>query len=364
MFNVRVVVFALAVGAASFTASGQSVVSTHSGVVYFFTGSVYLGGERLEQKFGRFPDIGEGGELRTEQGRAEVLLTPGVMLRVAENSSIRMLLNKLSDTRVELLQGSAILEANDESNDSRKGTSVTLVHKNWELRIPREGVCRIDSTPAQVRVYKGEVEVWAAGESAKVTVKEDESLPLAAVLVTERTTAQEGDSFKSWAMNRSQIIATDNATAANIIDDPSQFDNAAGIAAGGFTYFPPTGISPLGISNPYGVSFWSSYQSMLNSIYFPPYLSYGYGGYRTGWPGGAIGVGSTAWPVRIGTHPSPLHQYPIVLPNRPGAYRHPGVAPSPRVPYPTQPRTYTYGSAPHVTPAPAPVGVHAPPAHR
>lgn len=70
----RIVALALAAG---FSASAQSVVSTHSGLVYFFVGSAFLGNEPLEQKFGRFPDIGEGGELRTTAGRAEVLLTPG-----------------------------------------------------------------------------------------------------------------------------------------------------------------------------------------------------------------------------------------------------------------------------------------------
>jgi len=60
-------------------------------VVYFFVGSAFLGDEPLEQKFGRFPDIGEGRVLRTALGRAEVLLTPGVFLRLDESSSIRLL---------------------------------------------------------------------------------------------------------------------------------------------------------------------------------------------------------------------------------------------------------------------------------
>src|SRR5215471_15789467 len=94
-------VFVLA-SLASIPALAQSVISTHSGVVYFFEGSVYIGDQRLEQKFGRFPDIGEGRELRTEHGRAEVLLTPGVFLRIGEGSAIRMLSSKFSDTRLEL----------------------------------------------------------------------------------------------------------------------------------------------------------------------------------------------------------------------------------------------------------------------
>src|SRR5579883_2972063 len=147
-------------------AFGQSVISTHSGVVYFFEGSVFLGDQPLQQKFGKFPDIGEGGQLRTEHGRAEVLLTPGVMLRVAENSSIRMISTSLSDTRVELIGGSAIIE----SNEPQSGNSVTLIHKNWSARIPHEGVFRVDSDPPLVTVYKGEVNV-SAGDDAGVAVR-------------------------------------------------------------------------------------------------------------------------------------------------------------------------------------------------
>src|SRR5579883_695875 len=125
------------------SALAQSVVPTHSGLVYFFEGSVYMGDQRLEQKFGRFPDIGEGGELRTESGRAEVLLTPGVFVRLGDNSSIRLISSKLSDTQVELLRGSAILEATDEA----AGGDVMVLHKTWRIRLPHEGVYRVDSDP-------------------------------------------------------------------------------------------------------------------------------------------------------------------------------------------------------------------------
>ena len=47
---------------------GQSVISTRSGVVHFFEGAVYLGDQPLEPRFGRYPTIAEGGELRTAQG--------------------------------------------------------------------------------------------------------------------------------------------------------------------------------------------------------------------------------------------------------------------------------------------------------
>src|SRR5215467_9360195 len=112
MIHTRVASLLVCGSTAWIPAWGQSIISTHSGVVYFFDGSVFVGYQRLEQKFGRFPEIGEGRELRTEHGRAEVLFTPGVFLRIGEGSAIRMLSSKFSDTRLELLDGSVILEAN------------------------------------------------------------------------------------------------------------------------------------------------------------------------------------------------------------------------------------------------------------
>src|SRR6516164_431312 len=84
-------------------AAGQSVISTHSGVVHFFEGAVYLNDQPLESHLGKFPTIPQGGELRTAKGRAEVLLTPGVFIRVGEQSAIRLVANQLSDTRIELM---------------------------------------------------------------------------------------------------------------------------------------------------------------------------------------------------------------------------------------------------------------------
>ena len=84
MTNAQVVLITFLILTATYPASGQLVVSTHSGLVYSFEGSVCIGDQRLEPKFGKFPNLGEGHYLRTERGRAEVLLTPGVVLRLGE----------------------------------------------------------------------------------------------------------------------------------------------------------------------------------------------------------------------------------------------------------------------------------------
>jgi hypothetical protein len=324
MTNARMVAlpFVALAFAVGFPAAGQSVVSTHSGVIYFFVGSVFLGDQRLEQKFGRFPDIGEGRELRTTLGRAEILLTPGVFLRLDENSSIRMVSSRFSDTQVELLGGSAILEVTETVPD----TAVKLIYQNWQMRVPQKGVCRIDTEPPQIHAYKGEVEVEVAidGKRAPVAVREGEVLPLAAVLVAEPSTNIGNDDFKYWAMSRSQAISADNTIAAGIVDDPSQIDSS-GLASGGYSYFPSMSIPSLDIGNPYGLSFWSPFQSTLNSIYFPSYL---YAPLYARWPSGRWAYpGRPLFPTPIGAHPPRTGPPRILVPNP-----HPAPPPSPHPP--------------------------------
>src|SRR5258706_5131600 len=81
----------------------QSVISAHSGVVHYVEGEVTIDGAAVHPKFAEFPDVKDGQVLATEEGRVEVLLTPGVLLRMAENSSVRMLSNALADTRIEVV---------------------------------------------------------------------------------------------------------------------------------------------------------------------------------------------------------------------------------------------------------------------
>src|SRR5207248_6411839 len=106
-------------------ASAQSVISVRSGLINYFEGDVVVNGERLERKYGSFARLRPGSDLVTRSGRAEMLLTPNTYLRVGENSSVRMRSDSLSDTRVELLAGSAILDSTKAADAS--ATHVTLL---------------------------------------------------------------------------------------------------------------------------------------------------------------------------------------------------------------------------------------------
>src|ERR1039458_858249 len=85
------------------TASAQPIISAKSGVIAGLEGKVFLDNQALESSVTHFPDMKENSVLRTEDGRAEILLPPGYVLRIGENASFKMLTNRLIDTRVEIM---------------------------------------------------------------------------------------------------------------------------------------------------------------------------------------------------------------------------------------------------------------------
>ena len=151
---------------------GQLAISTHSGLIQFTSGSVYLQDKLIRKTATNLPDVKKGEELRTaEDSNAEILLTPGVFLRLGSQSSVRMDANALSNTRLTLLTGTAMIEA-DELLD---GNAVTITVGNKPIEFLKPGLFRLSAEPASVAAIKGEALV--AG-SDNITVKKGKELAL------------------------------------------------------------------------------------------------------------------------------------------------------------------------------------------
>jgi len=306
-----------AIIALALPAEAQSVISTRSGVIHFFEGAVYLGDQPLESHLGRFLSVPQGAELRTAEGRAEVLLTPGVFLRMGERTTIRMIANDLADTQVELRTGSAIVD----SGEPNLNTSVTLIYEDWRIHFLQKGVYRIDSHPPCLLVRQGEAEVFAATTGQPISVEQGMSLPLADLLVPEESSKQSNDALSDWANGRSESISADNAITAQIDEDPSS--RMPGLD--GFTSFPFIGV-PIGLGSSSLNSSSALYQPGFNSIYLPGYtyqpLLVGLAGrgYRTYLPSSTwrIGVSPGAGAIvpfpRVPFPRSPVTRFPVPLP--------------------------------------------------
>jgi hypothetical protein len=252
--------------------SAQSVTSAHSGTLHYFDGDVSIDGTPVESRVGRFSEIKEQSVLRTAQGRAEVLLTPGVFLRIGENTAVKMLDNRLLSTRVEILSGTAIVES-DDPQMSIKDSPVSLIYKDYEIRLVKHGLMEISSDPAQLKVYKGETVVTTANERA--TVREGRLLSFSAALTTEAFNEKVGDDLYIWARDRSQSVSAANMSSARSL-------NSTGYGSGsGYLNI----LDGSGLGGGYGSGVWNSgwyYNPYFNMFTFVPgagtyWNAFGYG---------------------------------------------------------------------------------------
>lgn len=249
-------------------AFAQSVISAHSGLIHFSEGTVFLDDQRVDQQAGKFDQIPNGSELRTEEGRAEVLLTPGTFLRVGANSAIRMLSNKLENTRVELLHGSAVL---DQGSDTLADTSVTVLYNLDQVQIQQPGTYRFDSMPAQLKVEKGKAQVTANGKT--IEAEAGNVVPFDGALVARKLlndpAAGSRDDLDTWADAREHSVDQSNQEAAATSDLSGVID--------GWNNNPDAVLQSLGIP-PY-------IPGMSSAIPPPGYGAYGPGTYGLYSPG-------------------------------------------------------------------------------
>ena len=103
----------LALGLVPAWADNPSTANSRSarpGTVNYVEGQVWLGNQTLDEKSVGSTEVDAGQSLTTENGKAEVLLTPGVFLRLGSASSVRMISSSLIDTQIELSHGKAMVE--------------------------------------------------------------------------------------------------------------------------------------------------------------------------------------------------------------------------------------------------------------
>ena len=292
----------LAVGV--FTAPSQTVIGAKSGVINWVEGDVFLGDKPYVMQPSQFGEVKENMALRTDEGRAEILLPPGVFFRLGEKSSFKMISNRLVDTRVELLTGSAVMEVDDVAKDA----SVTVVCKEGTITISKAGLYRFDTEPAQVKVFKGSVDVALGGQN--VPVGAGKLLLLGGALAAaEKFNVTDTDSLDRWSHRRAEVLANANVSSAKQAHYGGYGSTNPCYGYGGYntgpfikpwgtwgynpyygfgTYIPCQGT----LNSPYGYRYWSPY-AVYRAFYAPKPV---YTPTNTGFgsPAAYPGMGSTS----------------------------------------------------------------------
>jgi hypothetical protein len=253
-------------------ASAQPIISAKSGVIAGVEGKVLLDNAELQESVTHFPEMKEGAVLRTEDGRVELMLPPGFMLRMGENGALKMLANRLIDTRVEIQTGSAVVEVDQTKPDF----NVTIALKDGVVTLSKVGVYRFDAEPARLKVFRGMATVEIGGQSLMVATGHMLALSGASASA-EKFDVSQTDALDNWSARRADAMAMANLSGAKYSND-SYATPAPGNTwiynpyYGMYTYMPMMGT----MCNPfYGLCFYSPLTA-LNAFYWGP-MGYGYG---------------------------------------------------------------------------------------
>ena len=253
---------------------GQQLISAKSGLIHYTEGDVKIGDMSAGQENGVFKSLANGKELTTFEGRAEMLLGPGQFVRLNENTSVRMVSNKLEATRVDVIRGSVLVEM----VDADKSAPVTVGFGVNTMELRKAGLYRIDAAESRLRVYEGEASVQGNGQT--VTAKRGKEVSLGAVLAQNGFDSTPGDEFSRWAQRRAGYIATANISGARDLYASGQNWSANDWAFnpwyGMFTYIPSRRM----FASPFGFNYFTP-EMAFNGMFWP-YIGGGYGFYGMG----------------------------------------------------------------------------------
>jgi hypothetical protein len=252
-----------------FAVAGLGMASTSRmptpGSVNFMQGQVMLDGHELSGRSRNTAVLEPNQVLDTHQGKAELLLTPGVFLRVGDQSAVKMISPDLADTQVAVTEGSAILEVDElfKENDLAVFLGDTRTH------IDKRGLYDFEANPATIAVLDGKATVRQGDDKVKVKKGREvvaDVLPLKAKKFDRN--ALEATSLYRWSKLRSEYEAQANRNAAQNV-----------VVYGGW-YGPGW----------YWAPFWNCYSFLpgAGTLYSP----FGFGFYSPIWFGHIWGWGS------------------------------------------------------------------------
>jgi hypothetical protein len=173
----------------------QLVTSAKAGLIDYAQGTVYLDTERLRAG-GALRQMRQGQTLSTTQGRVEVLLAPGIVMRLGDNASVRIDDTSLEDIQVAISKGPAFIEVVERDKYARLRVFVG----GSETEFKHNGLYRFESAPARLQVYGGETGVMRG--DAQVIAKRGQAVDLS-VLSLLPFDPRAADSLHTWAAQRS-----------------------------------------------------------------------------------------------------------------------------------------------------------------
>ena len=246
------------------------------GTVNYIEGQVSVNGSNLTGSRSQSPAVLQPGQvLDTQDGKAEVLLSPGVFLRVGRNSEVRMDSQDSVDPRVELTRGEAMVEVDQKLNGAR----VDVMTRGTDATILKNGLYRFDSDKGLIEVLDGKLSVPENGRVKEIGKGKEFVLNGGPVPTVAGFDRKAEDDLYVWSRMRSGYMAEVNESEAQNV-----YGGYAPFAGAGWywnPYFASWGWLPGDgfLYSPFGYPFFSP-----GYVVYAPYYR-GVGGYRGGYGG-------------------------------------------------------------------------------
>jgi hypothetical protein len=215
--------------------------------------------------------------LQTAQGKVELLLTPGVFLRLDDNSAVQMVSNSLVDTEVQLQSGRTMIEVDQITPENH----LAVLVNGFSTRLDKKGIYQFDANTPSVAVYDGKAVVAAYNKNIDVGKGEQLALVADIKLKTHGFDRKAPNELYAWSKLRSGYMAEANISSAQMIYTYNPwwwygtgwywnpwFGSWAFVPGGGLFY------------GPFGFGFFSP--PVVYAYGFHGYPGFGYrGGFRT-----------------------------------------------------------------------------------
>ena len=255
------------------------------GMVNYAEGQVTLDGQTIGAKQIGHAEVAPGHVLQTQDGKAEMLLTPGVFLRLSDHSAVRMISPSITDTRVELVRGEAMVEAAQVEKENR----LDVVDAGAQTLIQKHGVYEFKADHPMVAVFDGKAEVQVDDHSVEVGKHRELALDQGQTKLKPEKfdvdQAKATDPLYNWSKLRSEYISEANASTAQtiVLGNPGWWAGTGWYWNPYFdtwAFMPGTGY----LYSPFGFGFYSpAYWSYAVPVYRGFYGRYGRGYYGRGY---------------------------------------------------------------------------------
>jgi len=184
------------------------------GMINYVEGEAKIGSQTLSSKSVGKVELETGQTLNTRNGRVEMLLTPGVFLRLGQDTSVTMVSPSLTNTKVKIDTGEATAEVDEYHSQNNLMVQVDdatayLVHDGFYDFDPQQGLIRV--LKGQAVVLRNDMHVRLNAGRQVELFPESANLKKAEFNVGEY---KKQNPLYSWSKLRSQYLAEANVNEA------------------------------------------------------------------------------------------------------------------------------------------------------